>query len=379
MYPVTPPNPEDKDDHDDLADFLSSDSAHDDDLDTIEVIVNENGTQWGEDDDAEEEIDPNDFAAALSNVPGTERVAQAFMSFMRRGVHAPDVALLSDLDREGARAFERAWRELDERTRGQVIRWMVDLSEDRFDLNFSRLFRSLLDDSSPTVRQLAITGLWEDDTDEMRARMIASLHDDPSPDVRAEAARFLSRLADEVAAGETNEPEGFTDLLLSIARDETEAVIVRRRALETAGVLAARGSGNSAEAIRGLIAEAYESDESELRAAALYAMGRTLDRRWLATITGELKSEDAEMRYEAVRAAGEMAESSLVADVSELVDDEDAEVRSAVIASLGQIGGQGAVRVLRTLAADKERNDLELVEEALSEALISVDPLRPGR
>jgi HEAT repeat protein len=82
------------------------------------------------------------------------------------------------------------------------------------------------------------------------------------------------------------------------------------------------------------------------------------------------------MRYEAARASGELADDRAVPGLIGLASDEDVEVRQSAIGALGKIGGTSSVNALRRLANRAAAADREAIEEALDEALLSVDALR---
>ena len=98
---------------------------------------------------------------------------------------------LSDLSRAEAKVVAEAWETIPEETRAVIVRRCEELSEERIDVNFRRALRVALGDRSPVVRQLAIAGLWEDDSGDLLERLSGLLLNDPSPDVQAEAARGL--------------------------------------------------------------------------------------------------------------------------------------------------------------------------------------------
>ena len=280
--------------------------------------------------------------------------------------------LLSDLSKGRAAIVAAAWPELPESARVAAVRKMSELGEERLDLSFGRALRIALDDPSPVVRQLAVTGLWEDEGADLRRRLLDLARDDASEDVRAEAAQGLGRFAERVAAGDLPAAEGHAvrATLRDLAGDEASAYGVRRRALE-----AIAGFGGDPE-VNGLIGDAYASDDQGMRASAIFAMGRCLDPRWLDAVLRELESEEAELRYEAARAAGELGDDRAVPGLALLAIEPDAQIRYAAIAALGRIGGRAAVRVLRNLAEHADERDAEVIEEALEESLSSVDPLQ---
>ncbi len=312
----------------------------------------------------------NDGAGAVAAPP----LASTLAALRRGPIDAADVARLSDLSRPAMAELAAAWPALPEPARVAIVRRMEELAEDRIELDFGRALRVALDDDSPVVRQLAVAALWEDERGDLLARLRSLLTDDPSQDVRAEAARGLGRFAEQAAAGDLDEgvAAALRADLESLVADEANPYGVRRRALESVGVF-----GRDV-VVRGLIRDAYESDDQGLQASALFAMGRSSDRRWLDALLDELRSPEAELRFEAARACGALGDDRVVSELAPLAADPEAEVRHATIAALGQIGGRAAIRVLRSLADEADEADAELIDEALAEATTSVEPLRVG-
>ena len=251
---------------------------------------------------------------------------------------------------------------------------MEQLAEDNVELLFGRVFRIALRDASPVVRQIAISGLWEDDGSDLVNAFVAILESDESEDVRAEAASALGRFADRAVTENLDDAlaEQICSALASAARQAERSPLVRRRALESVAVF-----GETAEVNR-MIASSFDADDTAERASALYAMGRSLDRTWLPKVIGEFESDDAEIRYEAARAAGELGHVDAVPGLSELIQDDDAEVRHAAILSLGKIGGRAATRVLEAYRSACPAPDAELVDGALEEASALIDIPRAG-
>jgi len=301
-----------------------------------------------------------------------EALARALHALVEGSRRTETLVPLSDLSKDRAAAFAAAWPGLPEEDRAAAVRRIGELSEDRLDLNFGRALRTVLDDPSPVVRQLAVAALWEDEGTDLLHRLLDLARHDASEDVRAEAAQGLGRFADRAVGDRLDETdrEAIRTTLERLTGGESNPYGVRRRALESLSRL------GSTSALARLIDDAYESGDQGLQASALFAMGRSLDSRWLDTVLRELESDEAELRFEAARAAGHLADDRAVPGLAPLVVDQDAEVRYAAIASLGQVGGRAAVRVLRNLADEADERDLEAVEEALDEALATVDPLQ---
>lgn len=317
--------------------------------------------------------DGSDSDASQSPPPP---LPETLAALARGPVRGRDVAFLSDLDRARAADLAAAWPALPESNRAAVVRAMDALSEERLDVNFGRALRIAVGDQAAAVRQLAVAALWEDEQRDLALCFVGLVRDDPSQDVRAEAANGLARFAAQAAAGELDDALAaeIRGSLVGIVADQAEPSVVRRRALESVGVF-----GRDAD-VRELIRAAFEGEDEDLQAGALYAMGASLDPRWLDLLLAATRSPEAEVRYEAARACGLLGDARAVGDVAELALEEDAEVRHAAIAALGVIGGRAAERTLGALleAEDGRESDAELIEAALEEASATVEPLRVG-
>jgi HEAT repeat protein len=298
--------------------------------------------------------------------------AEAIAAIGRGTFSAADLLGLSDLGRADAKTFATAWQGFSEPTRERVLRELTDLSENDVLLSFSRVFRHALTDPSAVLRQLAVAGLWEDEGTDLIQTFIGILNADPSSDVRAEAAVALGRFSQLAAIEELDEDDAdaVQDALSKAARSSTQSPLVRRRAMESLAACA-----DDAD-IAPLIEAALASDDTLTKASALFAMGRTNNRRWLGDIIGEFGSSDAELRFEAARASGEIGDIEAVSGLSMLLQDDDTDVRQAAITSLGKIGGPGAIRVLTSYAGKCPSGDRELVDDALAEANLMTDIMR---
>jgi HEAT repeat protein len=301
-------------------------------------------------------------------------LAEAISAIRDGDLSQTQVARLSDLSRNNARVLAAAWESIPEENRIDLVRRFDELSEERVDLNFGRALRVALNDRSAVVRQLAVAGLWEDESSEMLDRLRDILQNDESPDVRAQAAAALERFSNKAVVGSLDESVA-SDLRDSLRRSAIDAgapYAVQRRALESLGPYAADPE------ISSLISEAFNSEDHGLQCSALYAMGRSQDARWLPTILVQLESEDPEIRFEAARAAGLLGSADALPVLLQAARDEDAEVRHVAIGSISQIGGRGAVRALERLAEDAGEADLELIQSAIDDVNTLIEPLQPA-
>lgn len=284
-----------------------------------------------------------------------------------------DVAIFSDLDRAKLAVVRRAWPQLSLDTRRHLVGLMTELGEENIEYTFSRVLKVALRDSDAAIRAQAIGGLWEDESEEVLRYLLDEGIADPDLAVREQAARALARYS-QLVAEEEFPARWFTPLrakLLGLVRgdDSTE---VRRRALEALAVYTEDADVTTE------ITRAYASGDQRLRESALYAMGRNLDERWLATIIAEMDNDAAEMRYEATRASGEFGDRRAVPQLIERLGDDDREVQLAAIGALGRIGGEASIRILKRLSAAKDEIVRDAAEEALDEASFMSNPLGVG-
>jgi HEAT repeat protein len=301
-------------------------------------------------------------------------LTEAISAFREGNLSQTQVARLSDLSRANARELAAAWDSIPEENRITLVRRFDELSEERVELNFGRALKVALNDRSAVVRQLAVAGLWEDESSELLDRLRDILESDDSPDVRAQAAAALERFAGKAVVGSLDDSVA-RDLRESLRKsvlDATAPYAVQRRALESLGPYAADPE------ISSLISEAFESEDHGLQCSALYAMGRSHDPRWLPTILAQLESEDPEIRFEAARAAGLLGSTDALPVLLQAARDDDAEVRHVAIGAIGQIGGRGAVRALERLAEDAGEADLELIQSAIDDVNTLLEPDQPS-
>jgi len=286
-------------------------------------------------------------------------------------IRAVDVARLSDLPRATIPVIEELWPQLPLTHRRRIVELMGEMSEANIDLNFRHVLIVALNDPDPDVRRLAIEGLWEAEDTGVLHRLLERLSRETEPVVKAALAQALGRFADLAVQGRLADHEGqrVREALASLLAPG-EPVEVRRRALES---IAAYADSAVIEAIE----EAYWSGDHRLRVSAIYAMGRSLDRRWIPLLLDELQSEDPELRYEAATACGEIGAEEAVDDLIRLTSDTDRDVQGAAILALGRIGGTIATNALRRLARSADPVVREAAEEALAEAVFASDPLRP--
>lgn len=283
---------------------------------------------------------------------------------------AVEVAKLSGLGPAQLAEFQEGWAELPAARRAAVLQLAVQLAENDVELDFGPVFKLCLKDPDPTVRAVAIEGLWEDEEFRTADQLATMLRQDPAEDVRVAAALGLARFALLAEQRKLYAPSAgrVREALLASAKDGSETDEVRRRAIEALGVL-------DEPEVSGLISAAYADSNPKMRASAIYAMGRTCDERWLETILKEMESENPELRFEAARAAGELENPRALVPLITLLDDPDLEVQLAAIGSVGSIGGDVARKALQRCAQSKNAAIRSAALDALDELSLSSDPL----
>lgn len=274
---------------------------------------------------------------------------------------------LSDIDPRQYADFHAGWFALLPDRRHEIVVAMVELAEENIDLHFQQAFLWITEDDNIQTRTEAINGLWEAEQPRVMRRLLDILKHDTAQDARAAAATVLSRFAYLAEMGELNEDDSqqLFEYLLSMARDSSQPLELRRRSLESISYYA------SMPELEQQIEHAYESSEIEMKESALMAMGRSMLPRWLPILRHEVESRSPALRYEAARAAGEMGEDAhtLVMAVVKLLGDSDTEVALAAIWALGQIGGDTAKRALEQV---RDRSESEARLQAANDALAEI-------
>lgn len=291
-----------------------------------------------------------------------------FVEVLRRLAEAEPVRLplifrLSDMSAQDFEAFVASWPSWADLRRRAVARHMADITEDNYVVDFAPAFRVMLGDPLPAVRLAALDGLWDSSNLAVVDPIIELMQHDPDNQVRAASAATLGHYVLMGEWGQIKERVAgrIVEALLAQFQRDGDPNSVRRAVLESLG--------NAAHpAVPALIDQSYEGGDDEMRLSAVFAMGRTADRRWIPVIMDELSSDDVEMRLEAIRAAGNLGYSDPVDRLIDLLYDDDLETRLAVVAALGQIGSEAAHEALQELADDPEAEDLwEAIEEAMDE------------
>jgi len=302
----------------------------------------------------------------------TEHVARFVEQSTGRASGPVEIEGLSDLDRSAAALLRERWTEIPSANRARLTQAMVVDAEENVERNYHRVFLIAIDDEEPETRRSAIEGLWGYEESDLLEHLLRHVEAEPDPAVRTAEVVALGRYAmlSELDELDESQTARLKDVLLRLA-DDDESLDVRRRAIESLGYF----SGD--DEVDFQIEEAYESGIHENRVSAIHAMGRQATTRWLDVCMENLSDSEPEIRFEAVTAVGVIGEPRSVSAIIDLISDPDAEVRLAAIGALGAIGGPMAVNTLRRLTSEDDPAVVEAAEDALEEAQIASNPLRP--
>lgn len=297
-------------------------------------------------------------------IDGVEQLLDAVLAHPSGEHH---IGALSDLERPAVAVFRDRWLDLPIESRLSLVRAMVDDALSNIEHQYNRALLVALNDPAPEVRIAVLDGLSEYNAPEFLTHLLEHIESDADARVRELMALELGRLAYE-SAGDDQLDE-IRDVLFRVFEND-HALDVRRRALESLGYL-------EGDDVQEAIEDGYADFSIEMRASALHAMGLQASQRWVDVCLEELRSDEPELRYEALFALGSIGDLRTVSDVIDAVEDEDAEVTIAAIHALGEIGGQMAISRLRQLTQVDNPAIAEAADEALQEAELMANPLRP--
>ena len=277
-----------------------------------------------------------------------------------RPLRNTDLMSLSDMSAEGLELLRDVWPDVDAERRADVLRRLIELSEENLDADFNDIFRFCLSDENPEVKAKAIEGLWECDDRTLVTPLYTLLEQDPSDQVRAAAAMALGKFVALAQSGKILGKDGdrIKECLIQAIENTEESQEVRRRAIEAVAPF------NTPE-VQQIIQEAYESDQIEMQCSAVYAMGKSCDTQWLPIILAELRNPHAAMRYEASNACGELGEEPAVPHLIPLFEDDDLQAQASAISAVGAIGGSLAKKALRHCLKSSDDLAVEAAQEAL--------------
>lgn len=268
---------------------------------------------------------------------------------------------LSGLEGEELEEIGKTWSILSPQRKLNLLEDLETLAEANTVMHFDDVAKIGLTDADEEIRTVAIRSLWQSGREELIPTFISILTEDTSPKVRAQAASALGRF---VLLGELGEiaPERQSQIeqqLLATMESAEGEPLTRRRALESLAY-------SSNPRVEGLIEDAFDFGDEEMKASALFAMGRAADDRWAPQIIESLDDPDPTVGIEAIRSAGKLEINEALLTLLTLLFDEDSDIRLAAAWSLSQIGDKEAAIALAALQERTESDDeIDLIEDAI--------------
>ncbi|MFL2639970.1 MAG: HEAT repeat domain-containing protein [Dehalococcoidia bacterium] len=277
-----------------------------------------------------------------------------------------DIASLSDLDIGSANKVSNTLSTLELEREIQILDHLLNVSEDRFDVNFDEIFINKLNSDREEIREISIRGLWEYDERTLIEPLLEKLTEDDSTAVRIAAAigiRRFSILAEEGKLLDRDSDKIYETLQSLIDDDHSDIqeeipVDIKRRIIE------ALSPYNTPE-IHDIILDNYHSLDERLRASAIFSMGENGDSDWIPYILDEMDNSNPEIRFEAAGAAGRIGDESLIPDLARMGNDDSFEVVSQVITALNLIGGSNSIKVLTRFLQHENNNVRSVAQDAL--------------
>ena len=232
--------------------------------------------------------------------------------------------------------------------------------------DFTIVFSAMISDEDIAVRSLAVSGLATCETAGATESLLAVANlEEEDVDVRREAVVALGEVAMRLELGwASGEDAGdVVNALRVIAEDVREDNELRAAAVSAVGVV-------TADWVRELVEEAFQSDSAALHLGAVQSMGRSADVYWLPVLEGSLVAEDEDERLAAVQAIGEIGSEDGAPMLLELFDDPSAseELIQGAVAALGEIGSEEAVEELQQLRTHPDPAVRANAQAALEEA-----------
>lgn len=268
----------------------------------------------------------------------------------------------SDITRADLQKLEEVWPQVETQRRRGLLEDMETLAEGDTLLFFDHVAVMCLEDQDPVARATAIRLLWQSHKEHLVPLFLKLLKEDPVAIVRAAAATGLGMF---VYLGELDEIKQSTykEVVESLIKVHlgSDEMLVRRRALESLGYA-------THPEVQHFIERAYNTNDEEWLQSALFAMGRTYNKRWVKAVLRMIDHPDSLVRYEAVRAAGELEAEAAREPIFDLLEEgmEDDNLYFAAIWSLTKIGGRGVRELIESsLDETDDPDEILFLEEAL--------------
>ncbi len=275
----------------------------------------------------------------------------------------------SDIDPASLKLLLDAWPRVAPTRKLALLDGLESTLEEDTLVSFDDLARALLTDSDAGVRARAVRLLEECADAKLIPVFVKILGGDSDPAARAEAAAALGQFVELGELEEISERahRQAEDALFNAANLD-DSLLVRRRAVEALGF-------SARPEVPALIEAAFQRQDPDWVASALFAMGRSNDERWTEPVVRMLLNDNRAVRLAAAEAAGELGLDAARLPLLRLLEEEDdADVFRAAVWSLSQIGGEDVRTYLVNLLDQFDEDaDVEFLEDALANLSFTED------
>jgi HEAT repeat protein len=273
----------------------------------------------------------------------------------------------SDLEENDLSALKENWPQVHLARRRRIMHDLKEIAENDLLVCFDNIALIGLEDLDPDVRANAIALLWEYEDKSLIPTLIQMMQKDPVTSVRAAAATglgkfiYLGEMEDISTKAYTQAENALLDTIHG--EDDRE---VRQHALEAI-------SFSCHKAAQDEIRKAHASKDPTWVASAMFAMGRSADRRWADRVIENLDHPDPAVQLAAIISAGELELDEAREPLLLLLEKSshlDEDLQRTITWSLSQIGGENVRAALEYLLEiaelEEEYQDMvEFLEEAL--------------
>ena len=295
-----------------------------------------------------------------------EQLDQALQSGL--DISDDQAEFFSALDDTAWPRFVELWEGLESEHRLTLLSRLGEAAEEILRLDFARVYEHALDDTDPTVRELAVRLASEAPTIPLAERYLDLAATDPDEEVRVAALEELSAFTFEAQVEDwpSAEQSRLERFLSTTLHDREADFNIRRAALLSESYLTTDGVVSD---IR------WAQTQPDLEAVAVEAMGRNCQDMWIPDIQAALRSDEARLQVAAAGASAELEDQRLIPDLLLQLRDPEDEVRLAAVAALGIIGGEDAKDALTDLLQSRDRDVRTAAKDALDELLANDEPL----
>jgi len=264
---------------------------------------------------------------------------------------------LDDLDK-----IKSIWPEINRDRKYNLLRNLEFLMEANTLVSCDDIGRFALKDDDPRIRSQAISLLWECSDIKLISIFANFLNNDSNSEVNASAAAALGKF---VLLGELEEiPEESANMVQNLLINKytkTENDFTKQRILESLGY-------SSNDKVDKYISLALKEDDKKWQLSALFAISRSLNKKWEKVVFEKLSDLDPDIQTEAIKAAGELEIESAKELIIEYMESSTPgeELHMQAIWALSKIGGNDIKELFEEMIEESDDDEkTDILERAM--------------